>query len=124
MTFTTGQLIEYVQGLLWPFLRIVGLFMAAPIFSAALIPARVKIILAMTLAFIVAPLAHTPAAVEPLGIKLLLMAANQILIGIVIGFVVQIVFEALTFAGQTIAMTMGLGYATLIDPLRGAAVPV
>jgi flagellar biosynthesis protein FliR len=34
--------------------------------------------------------------------------------------VVQLAFEALIFAGQTISMTMGLGFATLVDPQRGA----
>ena len=34
--------------------------------------------------------------------------------------VVQLAFEALTFAGQTISLTMGLGFATLVDPQRGA----
>lgn len=124
MTFTSGQIVEYVQSLLWPFLRVIGLFLAAPIFSAAIVPARVKVILALTLAFLIAPLAQSSVPVEPLGARMLLIAANQILIGVVIGFAVQIVFEALSFAGQTVAMTMGLGYATLIDPQRGAAVPV
>src|SRR3979409_451257 len=34
--------------------------------------------------------------------------------------VVQLTFEALIFAGQPISQTMGLGYATLVDPQRGA----
>jgi flagellar biosynthetic protein FliR len=34
--------------------------------------------------------------------------------------VVQLTFEALIFAGQTISLTMGLGFATLVDPQRGA----
>ncbi len=124
MNFTSGQIVEFVQNLLWPMLRISGLFMVAPIFSAALVPARIKVVLALTLAFILAPLVGPAAPVEPLGIRMMLIAANQILIGVMIGFVVMIVFEALTLAGQTAAMTMGLGYATLVDPQRGASVPV
>jgi flagellar biosynthetic protein FliR len=38
--------------------------------------------------------------------------------------VVQVTFEALVFAGQSISLTMGLGFATLVDPQRGAQVPV
>jgi flagellar biosynthetic protein FliR len=96
----------------------------APVFGAAVVPARVKVILALAVAFLVAPLAGPTTPVEPLGTRMLLIAANQILIGIAIAFVVQMVFEALTLAGQTIATTMGLGYATLLDPQRGASVPV
>jgi flagellar biosynthetic protein FliR len=54
----------------------------------------------------------------------LLTAVEEILIGVAIGMVMQLAFEALTFAGQTVSMTMGLGFSTLIDPQRGASVPV
>jgi flagellar biosynthetic protein FliR len=37
---------------------------------------------------------------------------------------VQVAFEALIFAGQTISLTMGLGFATLVDPQHGAQTPV
>lgn len=124
MHFTSGQIVEFVQNILWPFLRLNGLFLAAPVFGAALVPARTKVILAALLAFLIAPLVEPTVPVEPLGIRMMLIAANQVLIGVAMGFIVQIVFEALTFAGQTVAMTMGLGYATLVDPLRGATVPV
>jgi flagellar biosynthetic protein FliR len=54
----------------------------------------------------------------------LLAAVLELLIGISIGMVVQLSFEALTFAGQSISLTMGLGFATLVDPQRGAQTPV
>jgi flagellar biosynthetic protein FliR len=49
-----------------------------------------------------------------------LAAVQELLIGVAIGMVVQLAFEALTFAGQTVSLTMGLGFATLVDPQRGA----
>jgi len=54
----------------------------------------------------------------------MLAAAVEVLIGVAIGMVVQLAFEALTFAGQSISMTMGLGFATLVDPQHGADTPV
>jgi flagellar biosynthetic protein FliR len=33
-------------------------------------------------------------------------------------------FDALVIGGQTVAMTMGLGFAMLVDPHRGVSVPV
>src|SRR5262245_60331003 len=110
----TPDLVALVQNVLWPFLRAVGLFLMAPIFVAAVVPARVKITRALALAFLIAPVAQPSAPVEPLGLRMLLISANQILIGIAMAFVVQVVFEALTLAGQTVATTMGLGYATLL----------
>ena len=53
-----------------------------------------------------------------------LAAVQEVLIGVAIGMVVQLAFEALTFAGQSISLTMGLGFATLVDPQHGADTPV
>jgi len=124
ITLTGGQIVDFVQSVLWPFLRAIGLFLVAPVFGAAVVPARIKVILALMLGFLIAPMAHSSTVVEPLGIEMMLLAANQILIGVGMAFVVQVIFEALTLAGQTIASTMGLGYATLLDPQRGVSIPV
>ena len=76
------------------------------------------------MAALIAPLAPVPAALSIFSGAGVLTAVQEILIGVSIGMVMQLAFEALTFAGQTISMTMGLGFATLIDPQRGASVPV
>jgi flagellar biosynthesis protein FliR len=124
LTLSGADLVGFVQSVLWPFLRCIGLFLVAPVFGAAVVPARIKVILALLLGFLLAPLAAPAEPVEALGGHMMLLAASQILIGVAMGFAVQIVFEALSLAGQTIASTMGLGYATLLDPQRGTSVPV
>ncbi len=40
------------------------------------------------------------------------------------GFTIQLVFGALMIAGESIAMAMGLGFASMIDPTNGVNVPV
>ena len=40
------------------------------------------------------------------------------------GFILQMVFGAMVVAGQTIATSMGLGFAATIDPQNGVQVPV
>jgi flagellar biosynthetic protein FliR len=47
--------------------------------------------------------------------------AQQVLIGVGIGFVLQLVFDAVGLAGQLLANTMGLSFAFNVDPLRGAS---
>ena len=113
-----------VGRLWWPSLRIGGFVLAAPIASEVAIPSRVKIVLTLALAFVLAPLAPVPAALSVFSAAGLLTAVQELLIGIAIGMVMQLAFDGLTFAGQTISMSMGLGFATLIDPQRGASVPV
>jgi flagellar biosynthesis protein FliR len=110
----------WVSRLWWPALRVGGFMLTAPIASESVIPGRVKIVLSMALAFLMSPLAETPASLSIFSAAGLLAAAQEILIGVAIGMVVQLAFEALMFAGQTISLTMGLGFATLVDPQRGA----
>ena len=108
----------------WPMLRIGGFVVSAPLVSGAYVPATVKIAFSVGLAFILAPLAPVPDALSIFSGAGALAAVEEVLIGIAIGMVVQLVFEALAFAGQSISMTMGLGFATLVDPQHGADVPV
>ena len=53
-----------------------------------------------------------------------MLIAHEILVGVAIGFGVQMIFDALVIGGQTIAMSMGLGFAMMVDPQRGVSVPV
>lgn len=124
MQFNAAAIVPYVQGFLWPFLRVVGFVMVAPIFGAAVVPGRTKVIVALALGMLLAPVVARPPSIELFSAAFFLTIVNQILIGAAIGFVVQLIFDALVIGGQTIAMTMGLGFATLIDSQRGASVPV
>lgn len=115
---------QWVSRVWWPSLRIGGFVAAAPIASETTIPSQVKIVMTLALTALIAPLAAVPSALSIFSGAGVLAAVQEILIGISIGMVMELAFEALTFAGQTISMTMGLGFATLIDPQRGASVPV
>jgi flagellar biosynthetic protein FliR len=115
---------RWVARLWWPVLRIGGFVLTAPIASESTIPSFVKIALSIALAVTLSPLAPVPAGLSIFSGAGVLAAVREVMIGIAIGMVVQLTFEALTFAGQSIAMSMGLGFATLIDPQHGADTPV
>ena len=83
-----------------------------------------KLVFSLALAGILAPQAEVMSGLSIFSAAGLLAAVQELLIGIAIGMVVQLAFEALTFAGQAISSTMGLGFATLVDPQRGAQTPV
>lgn len=124
MQFDAAQITGWLTALLWPLLRISGLMLVAPVLGANVVPARLRIALALSLAVLVSPLAPPPPGFDPLSAQGVLAMATQIAIGAAIGFAVQIAFDALVMAGQLVAMTMGLGFATLVDPARGGATPV
>jgi flagellar biosynthesis protein FliR len=114
----------WVNRMWWPALRISGFVLTAPAASEMVVPGRVKIVLTLALAFLLAPLVQVPAGLSIFSAAGMLAAVLELLIGVSIGMVVQLAFEALVFAGQSISLTMGLGFATLVDPQRGAQVPV
>jgi flagellar biosynthetic protein FliR len=124
ITLTTGQIEGWIAAWLWPFLRIGACLMVAPVFGARFVPARVRLVLAGAIALTVAPLLPPLPAAAPFSGAGLIITLQQVLIGVAIGFVLQIVFDALAMGGQLLANTMGLSFAFNVDPLRGTGAPV
>ena len=96
----------------------------APIFGARMVPQRARLVIALLLTWIVLPLLPQVPALDPLSLSGALVTVQQLLIGLAIGFSMQLVFATLVIAGQTIAMGMGLGFAQMVDPQNGVNVPV
>jgi len=124
MNFTGAELITWLSTLLWPFMRISAMFAAAPIFSARSVPVRIRVVLAIFIAFILVPVIPEPPVVDLISGEALIISISQVLIGFAMGFILQMVFAAFIIAGQSIATAMGLGFASMIDPQNGVQVPV
>jgi flagellar biosynthesis protein FliR len=117
---TTGQLEGYVAQAFFPFARIGACLMVAPVFGARFVQARTRIVLAVALTALVVPLLPAPA-IAPFSGQGFVVVAQQLLIGVALGFALQIVFDALGLAGQLLANSMGLSFAFNVDPLRGSS---
>ena len=121
MTFTEAQVLSWVTPLLWPFLRALALFTALPVIGTRMVPARVRIGLAALIALAVQPTLPEPsAAVAAIALDsplALLLVAQQVVIGLSLGFAVRVVFSAVEFAGEIIGLQMGLNFAGFFDPL-------
>ncbi len=121
---TTEQIGGWIGAFFWPFVRISAMLMAAPIFGSQFLSVRIRILLAFALSLVVAPMLPPAPQVDGISLKMLNIIAQQILIGVAIGFAIQTVFQALVIAGETIANSMGLGFARMMDPANGVQVPV
>ncbi len=119
-----AQLEHLLTQVFWPFVRIGSCFMVAPIFNAQFVLPRVKVLLSLAVALLVAPLVPSPADIAPFSAAGLLVTVQQIIIGVALGFCMQILFEAVTMGGQLLANSMGLSFAYNIDPLHGTSTPV
>jgi len=115
------QLVHWLERLFWPFVRIGACFMIAPVFGAAAVPARVRIVLAAAIAGLVAPLVPLPAGAAPLSAGGLLITVQQVLTGLALGFCLQLCFDAVNLGGQMLANSMGLSFALNLDPQRGGS---
>jgi len=125
MEFSTAEISGLLGSYLWPFFRIAALIMAAPIFSSNFVNARSRLLIALAISIVIIPSIPSVApAVEPLSGAGLLIVAQQILIGAAMGFMLQLLFNSFIIAGQIIAMQMGLGFASMVDPQNGITVPV
>ena len=119
INLTTGQLEAWLGQVLWPFVRVGSCLMVAPVFSSQAVPARIRIVLAGAIAMILAPLINIPPQLSVFSIEGLVVTAQQVVIGIALGFCLQLVFDSITLGGQLIANSMGLSYAMSVDPIRG-----
>jgi flagellar biosynthetic protein FliR len=108
----------------WPFGRVSGFVMTAPMFSANLLPMRVRVAFVVLLTVVVLPLAPRSAAIAPLSASGVAVTVAQVAIGALLGFALRLIFEAVAFGGELVATSMGLNYASVLDPQHGNITPV
>jgi len=124
MEFGFAQATAFIGSLVWPMMRIGAMLLAMPVIGTRLVSTRVKVIITLLLSVLVLPLLPAVPQVEALSVQGMFISIQQVIIGVGLGFTLQLVFGAMMIAGESIAMTMGLGFASMIDPANGVNVPV
>ncbi len=124
MTLTTAEIMSWIGAYLWPFARMGAMMFAAPVFGNTMAPMRVRLLLAVALTVAVMPVAGAGPGVEPLSFEGLLIMAQQVLTGLAMGLLLAMALQTVSIAGESIALTMGLGFATMVDPQSGQSTPV
>jgi len=124
MVFTDAEIGAWVASFLWPLFRIASFFMVIPVIGTQLVPMRVRIGLAFLVTLLVAPLLPPVPELDPLSFSTVFVTLQQIFIGTLMGFMFVFLMQLFVVAGQMIAMQMGLGFASMIDPANGVSVPV
>ena len=100
--------------------RVSSFFMVIPVFGGMFIPSRIRVAISVLVSLIVLPLLPKMPAMQLFSLQLVLLAVEQVVAGMVAGFVVNIMFEVFLYAGQLISLQTGLGFATLMDPQAGS----
>lgn len=98
--------------------RAAAVVMTLPVLSSRNIPVIAKIGAAALLAFLLTPTLPSAGPTPPgQAAPFILAIAQELLIGVTFGFVVQIVFGGLQMAGQLLGVQMGLNIAQTLDPV-------
>jgi len=117
------DVLALIYTFLWPMTRVSACLMAAPMFSAMSVNTTLRISLALVLTIMIYPL-HDWPVVDVLSGTGLLLLMEQVVIGVMMGLILQIVFTAVSAAGEFISLSMGLGFAMMVDPNSGVQTPV
>ena len=120
---TLGSLLQGWSIFLLIFCRITAFFVVSPIFSARNVPNSFKIgfsTMVAVLIFFVQDV-NTPL---PTDLNYALMVIREVLIGLLMGYVVALMFAVIQMAGSFIDIQIGFGIANVIDPMTGTTAPV
>lgn len=116
ISLTESQLVTWLSPVLWPFLRVLAVFTASPIFSSKAFPVRARIALAFFIAFSAQASLNNQPIVSVTGPGAIGAVVQQVGIGLAIGFTVRLVFAAIELAGEVVGFQMGLNFAAFFDP--------
>ncbi len=97
-----------------------GVVATAPLLSSSSLPGQVRAILAVLVAVVALPAAAAgqgplPSAVLPLVFGV----AEQVVVGLLLGLMAQIVFSVAQIAGAALDVQLGFSIAQEVDPLYG-----
>lgn len=124
LQLTDTQISTWVASFILPLFRIGAVLMTMPIFGTTLVPTRVRLYFALAITVVVVPGLPPMPQVQALDLSALLLIAEQIIIGALMGLSLQLFFQAFVVAGQIISIQMGMGFASMVDPTNGVSAAV
>ena len=119
------SIIDLLLGFFITSIRLSAFIIAAPLFSAAFLMVRVRVLIAFVISIIVfstlPQTIDTKVLTSAYGIVIII---KEITIGATAGLILSIMFSAVSLAGEKIATSAGLSYAAQVDPVSGVTTPV
>ena len=114
---------RYIVGFILLFFRFASLFVAVPIFSHQSIPNSIKASLAFFFTIVFYP-SMPPVLIDITVPSIILAILSEILFGLMVGLILLLAFNVITFAGGVISFMMGFSMASAIDPQNGISMPI
>ncbi len=119
------SIVNQSQLFLLIFARIFAMIQVAPMLSSRAIPQIAKIALGFFAAVCVLPWVSTMGYVIPqTGLGYAFFLIGEVLVGITIGFLVDLIYSVFQSAGQFFSLEMGFGASEVFDPLSQIELPI
>lgn len=109
--------IESVLTFVLAFFRIAGIFFIAPMLGNKAVPPQVQIALSLMITLLLMPFLkfNDPMALQS-DLYLIKIIAQEVMIGVIIGFAAAVIFAVVQVAGEVLGMKMGFAIAQIVDP--------
>jgi flagellar biosynthetic protein FliR len=112
--------VEQVIAILLTTIRVSAWIMVAPPFSSRAIQARVKVAVALSLGMAIGP-SMASQSPPPEIVPILTAVFYQVIVGLSLGFLAQVLFSAIQSAGELIDLMSGFTLASAYDPLSNVS---
>ena len=120
-----GYFLYNFQTFLMILARIFGLFSIAPVFGSDAVSFSYRIMLSFLVSLILFPFTAEHMMQVPGGMgEYSIIILSEALIGILIAFLVNIIFAGFQMAGEYFSVQMGFGYTEVLDPVSQTSLPV
>ena len=123
MDFPLSVIMQFLADFLLPFSRIAATVGVMVGIGAKTTPTRIKLFLSLAITAMAMPAIPPSPFVDLFSFVMVPIVMQQVIIGMIIGFVSVLMLNTFVLAGQIVAMQTGLGFASMMDPVNGMNVP-
>lgn len=123
LDFGFGPLEGEFWRLLFVMTRVAAALLAAPLFGTTSVPPQLRVVAAGAIAVMICAWTDVQAPAALFSVTGLLSVAGEVLVGLTLGFVLQMSFAAPVIAAEVIGGGMGMNMAMAIDPTSGTQSP-
>ncbi len=116
ISLTTAEINAWIVAYFFPLARVLAVLAAAPPFNSPALPTLTRLLLGLAISLAIVPVLPRMTPLDPASGAGLLLLAEQLLIGLAMGFSMRLVFSAVDLAGSFISLQMGLGFASFYNP--------
>lgn len=117
--------LDAMFGLFMVFVRCSSALMSSPLFGSQNTPVQIRIFTSLALSFAISVAVKTDIGHAPQNLgALVLVFANEVAAGLIIGVLMQLVLQIATMAGSILDLQVGLGMSQTLNPMLGIPISV